>query len=85
LIITANTLASFTVNSLSLGSNRLYFIKIIYLSLDNSFNAFYSLAVDYNSLVHYFYNLVNSKYGHWCALVDETIKFLYFNKWFYVK
>jgi hypothetical protein len=85
LSITANTLTLFTVNAFTLGSNRLYFIKIIYISFDNSFNAFYSLAENYNSLVHYFYNLVNSKYRHWCALIDETIKFLSFNRWFYVK
>jgi hypothetical protein len=60
LSITSNTLTSFTVNALCLGSNRLYYIKIMYLSLDNSFNAFYCLAVNYNSLVNYFDDLDNS-------------------------
>jgi hypothetical protein len=49
--IVANTLSSFSINTLSLGSNRVYVIDIMYLSLDNTYNAFYTLSIDYNSFV----------------------------------
>ena len=49
--IVANTLSSFSINALSLGSNRVYVINIMYISLDNSYNAFYTLSIDYNSFV----------------------------------